>query len=105
MNTHEKYKTVDHHHFDFSYRTTDDKFEYPESGLMLVGGTDGRWFIQQEFGDQYSQIPGIVKSGEDLDTEPTFYPNVDDAARAAFVFIKQVYPGTPDERLTEFLES
>lgn len=105
MNTHEKYSTVDHHHFDFSYRTADGQFEYPGSGLLLVECADGRWFIQQEFGDEYSQFSGIVKSGEDLDTEPTFYPNVDDTARAAFAFIKQVYPGTPDERLTEFLES
>ena len=105
MNTHEKYNTVDHHHFDFSYRTEAGQFDYPSSGLMLVGCADGRWFVQQEFGDEYSEFPGVVKSGEDLDTEPAFYPSVDDAARAAFVFIKQAYPGTPDERLTEFLES
>ncbi len=105
MNSHEKYKTVDHHHFDFNYRSDGDKFDYPNSGLVLVECADGRWFVQQEFGDQYSQFPGILKSGEDVDTEPTFYSNVDDAARAAFAIIKQVYPGTPDERLTEFLES
>lgn len=105
MNTHEKFNTVDHHHFDFSYRTAADQFDYPDSALMLVECADGRWFVQQEFGEKYSQFPGVVQSGDDLDTAPTFYSNVEEAARAAFAFIKQVYPGTPDERLTEFLES
>ena len=62
MNTHEKYSTVGHHHFDFSYRTAVGQYVYPDSGLMLVECSNGRWFIQQEFGDEYSQFPGIVKS-------------------------------------------
>ncbi|EDF2276385.1 hypothetical protein BZ763_23380 [Salmonella enterica subsp. enterica serovar Enteritidis] len=101
MNTHEKYMTVEHHHFDF----LDMENNYPESALMIVGCSDGRWFIQQEFGEEYSQFPGVVKSGSDLDTEPTFYNDVDSAAKAAFSYILQVYPSTPKNLLDEFVNS
>ena len=102
MNTHQKYSTIEHHHFDFTYRKGDG-FDYPNSGLMLVGCADGRWFIEQEHGDEYSRFPGVVKSGEDLETAPMFYPDVNAVAKAAFALIKHVYPTTPDERLEEFL--
>ncbi|HBK1307273.1 TPA: hypothetical protein HJZ19_004361 [Escherichia coli] len=101
MNTHEKYMTVDHHHFDF----LDKDSNYPESALMIVGCSDGRWFIQQEFGEEYSRFPGIVKSGSDLETEPTFYADADSAAKAAFSYIIQIYPTTPKSLLDDFLDS
>ena len=104
MNTHQKYHTISHHHFDFMYARENGEFDYPHSALMLVECADGRWFIEQEFGEEYDRFPGVVKSGKDLETAPTFYLDVDKVARAAFALIKQVYPGTPDERLAEFLE-
>lgn len=101
MNTHEKYHTVSHHHFDF----LTPEGEYPESALMIVECEDGRWFIQQEFGDEYSPFPGIVKSGEDIDTVPTFYLDVDSAAAAAFGYIKQIHPLTEESLLSDFINS
>jgi hypothetical protein len=71
---------------------------------MVVECTNGKCFIEQEFGKEYSQFAGIVKSSKDRETEPTFYSSVDDAARAAFGFIKKVYPSTPKARLVQFLE-
>lgn len=103
MDLHYKYATKNHHHFDFTYRA-DDGFEYPDSGLMLVQCGDDRWIIVQEFGDEYGRFPGVVKSREDWETEPTFYTDIDAAARSAFALIKQIYPSTPDERLSEFFE-
>ncbi len=105
MNTHQKYNTVNHHHFGFMYERPDGTSNWPGSELMLVECVDGRWFIEQEAGDEYNQFPGVVKSGQDLDTEPTFYPDVDSCARAAFALIKQVYPGTSDDNLARFLDS
>lgn len=104
MNTHQKYQTIGHCHFDFTYRKN-DSWEYPESGLLLIECGDGRWFIEQDFGDEYDRFAGVVKSSDDVLTEPTFYANVEDVARAAFALIKQVYPTTPDVRLTDFLTS
>lgn len=103
MNTHQKYRTINHHHFDFTYRRG-DTFDYTMSGLALVQCEDGRWFVEQEFGDEYSQFAGVVKSGEDVETGPVFYPNVDAAAKAAFALIKQIYPTTDDQRLQDFLK-
>lgn len=102
MNTHRKYNTVSHHHFDFTFMTPEGGFDYPDSGLMLVECDDGRWFIEQEFGQEYSQFPGVVKSREDLETEPTFYKDLETVAQAAFSLIKLVYPTTPDTHFTEF---
>jgi hypothetical protein len=103
MNTHQKYQTINHHHFDFRY-PTGGILEYPESALMLVQCADGRWYVQQEFGAQYSGFEGVVRSDEDVESVPTFYVHVEDAAKAAFALIKQVYPTTPDECLLEFLD-
>jgi len=102
MNTHRKYNTVGHIHFDFCYQVGDDS-RYPGSALRLVECADGRWYLEQEFGTEYEVFPGVVKSSTDLDTLPTFFPDVDTAARAAFAFILQVYPGTSTRHLEEFL--
>lgn len=103
MDTHTKYQTRKHHHFDWLY-SKGDKLEYPNSALMLVQTGDGRWFLEQEFGTEYSQFEGVVKSGEDLETMPAFYPDVESAARAAFALMKTVYPaGYEDKSLEEFL--
>jgi len=103
VNTHTFYRTVGHHHFDFTYDDGNGGFAYPESSLMLVKCEDGRWFIQQEIGFEYSQFEGVVKHRTDLETMPTFYPNVEEAAKAAFRMIQQVYPTTPNGHLTDFL--
>ena len=103
MNTHQKYKTINHIHFVFSYDLPDNEFEYPDAELMLVECADGRWFIEQSTGEKYNPFPGITHSSEDLETQPTFYPNVATAAQAAFALTKQVYPTTPDRYLHDFL--
>ena len=36
MNTHHKYKTINHIHFVFNYTLPDNKSEYPDAELMLV---------------------------------------------------------------------
>ena len=102
MNTHRKYNTVGHIHFDFCYQV-DGRPEYPHSALALIECADGRWFLEQEFGEEYDAFAGVVKSSEDLETLPTFYPDVDTAARAAFALILKVYPSTPAVHLERFL--
>lgn len=103
MNTHIKYRTKAHHHLDWLYRK-DGKLEYPDSALMLVQAGDDRWLIEQEFGHEYDQFQGVVKSDNDLDTVPEFYPDVESAARAAFALMKQVHPGGyEDKDLEDFL--
>jgi len=103
MNTHHKYKTINHIHFVFNYTLPDNKSEYPDAELMLVECADGRWFIEQSTGEKYDQFPGITHSSEDVETQPTFYSDVTTAAQAAFALTKQVYPTTPDSHLHEFL--
>lgn len=103
MNTHQKYKTINHIHFVFNYKVLDKEYEYPDAELMLVECGDGRWFIEQSSGEKYNQFPSITHSSEDVETQPTFYPDVATAARAAFALTKQVYPTTPDEFLHDFL--
>ena len=102
MNTHQKYQTINHIHFDFGY-VDGNSWGYPQSELLLVECADGHWFVEQASGDEYSRFPGVVKSAYDLETMPTFYPDVDSAAKAAFALIKQVYPTTPDKHLADFL--
>lgn len=104
MITHQKFKTIKHHHLDWVY-DKDGKLEYPDSALMLVQAGDGQWFLEQEFGDEFSQFPGVLKSSGDIYTVPTFFPDVESAARAAFALMKQVHPHAYDDRdLDEFLE-
>jgi hypothetical protein len=103
VNAHQKYATKSHHHFDWRYRRAGE-FVYPDSGLMLAQVGDGRWIIQQEFGNEFSRFPGVLKSGDDLETEPQFYPTVQDAAKAAFRLMVEVYPGGYEQAdLDEFL--
>ena len=102
MNTHQKFQTKAHHHLDWTY-DQDGQWHYPDSGLMLVQAGDGRWMIEQEFGEEYGGFHGVLKSGDDLDTEPTFYLKVEEAAQAAFAMMKQVYPAYRDEQLQDFL--
>ena len=72
---------------------------------MLVECGDGRWVLQQEFGNEYSRFTGVLNSGEDVVTEPTFYLDVESAARAAFAPMKQAYPGGYDDpKYAEWLE-
>lgn len=104
MNTHHRFETVKHHHFDWRY-AKDGNLVYPESALMLVQTNDGQWFLQQEFGDEFSQFMGVIKSAEDMSTEPTFFPDLTSAARAAFDLMKRVYPnGYEDKDLEDFLQ-
>lgn len=104
MNTHQKFKTIKHHHFDWMY-AKDGKLVYPDSALMLVQAGDGQWVLEQEFGDEFSQFAGVLKSAEDMDTVPTFFPDVESAARAAFALMRRVHPlGYEDRDLEEFLE-
>lgn len=101
--THQKFKTVGHHHFDFSYKKSGE-IKTPNSTLMIVQTADNRWFIEQEFGTEYSTTPGIIKNRHDLDTEPVFYTDVNEAAKAAFALTKKFYPDVPESLLNEFLE-
>jgi hypothetical protein len=104
VNTHIKYQTKAHHHLDWSYKKGDGQWEYPDSALMLVQAGDDRWFLEQEFGNEYGTFEGVLKSPSDLDTVPVFYADVEQAARAAFAMMKQVYPGGfEDKDLEEFL--
>jgi hypothetical protein len=88
---------------DFTYPSADDPSDYPMSGLAIVECSDGRWFIEQDFGTEYSQFPGVVKSGSDLETLPEFYPEPTAAANAAFALIQQVYPTVSRQKLDDFL--
>ncbi len=105
MTTHERFQTISHHHLDFNYRDPDGTLNYPRSALMIVECSNGRWFVEQDFGTEYDRFPGILKSRRDLLTHPIFYADDEEAATAAFVLIKQAYPTTPDEFLLEFLRS
>ncbi|CZW01223.1 Uncharacterised protein [Enterobacter hormaechei] len=64
---------------------------------------DGRWIIVQEFGNDYSCFEGVLKNGDDLNTEPKFYSDLESVAVAAFGMMKQIYPQYQDSTLEEFL--
>lgn len=102
MNTHEKYATDEHHHFDWLYELGGE-WEYPSSGLLLARAGDGRWFIEQAFGREFDRFPGVLRSAEDLETGPTFYPDLAEAARAAFALMAEVYPSYRADQLERFL--
>ena len=103
MKAHQKYQTIGHHHFDWLC-LIDGVQTYPRSALKLVQAGDGRWFMEQEFGTEYSRFEGVLKSSDDMDTTPVFFPDVESVARAAFELMKQVYPGSFEEKdLEEFL--
>jgi hypothetical protein len=86
---------------DFAFKSSSDDHDYPSSALALVECSDGRWFIEQEFGDEYSQCDGVPKSRDDEVTEPNFYPNVAAAARAAVALIRQIYPTVSQKKMTD----
>lgn len=99
MNVHLKYDTIKHYHFDWLTPAGG----YPNSAVMLVGFRDGRWIIVQEFGNDYSCFEGVLKNGDDLNTEPKFYSDLESVAVAAFGMMKQIYPQYQDSTLEEFL--
>jgi len=99
MDVHQKYGTVEHYHFDWLTPTGD----YPNSAVMIVGCRDGRWIIVQEFGSDYGNFDGVLKNGDDLITQPTFYLDLKGAAVAAFGMMKKIHPKYEDSTLEEFL--
>lgn len=96
--SHIKYQTVNHYHIDFMTNNG-----YPNSALMIVECEDGRFFLEQEFGDEYSQFMGVLKTSYDIETKPVFYSDLKSAAEAAFKIIKIIYPDTPEHHLIDFL--
>ncbi len=84
MNVHLKYDTIKHYHFDWLTPAGD----YPNSAVMLVGFRDGRWIIVQEFGNDYSCFEGVLKNGDDLNTEPKFGND----SNLLIVFYVQIMP-------------
>ncbi|WP_321935362.1 hypothetical protein [Paraburkholderia sp. J8-2] len=102
MYTGSKYRTRMHYHLDWTYQEEGQR-HFPRSRLMVVQAGDGRWYIEQECGDEYSGFAGVVKSDVDLVTEPNFYADLETVARAAFALMKQVYPAYKEEALDRFL--
>ncbi|MCW4751865.1 hypothetical protein M7802_24275, partial [Enterobacter hormaechei subsp. xiangfangensis] len=88
MNVHLKYDTIKHYHFDWLTPAGD----YPNSAVMLVGFRDGRWIIVQEFGNDYSCFEGVLKNGDDLNTEPKFYSDLGNDSNLLIVFYVQIMP-------------
>jgi hypothetical protein len=104
MNLHQKYQTKNHHHLDWLISDRSGELVYPASALMLAEAGDGRWFIQQEFGDEYDRIPGIAKDAEDIDAELVFYAGVEECVWAAFDLMKKVHPhGISEDSVHDFL--
>jgi hypothetical protein len=98
MSTHVKYNTKDHIHLDFTFQSDADPHDYPSSALCLVECSDGRWFVEQEYGTEYSGFEGIPVSSEDVDTVPHFYSDMRSAAHAAFEHIQRIYPTVNRQR-------
>ena len=100
VDTHQMFKTINHEHLDsLIYFVIGD---YPKSGLVLVECKDGRWFIEQEYGNEFDAISGISKPTSECYIEPNFYSNREEALTKATKLMKSLYPILTDEEISEY---
>ncbi|MFT4060674.1 MAG: hypothetical protein QM652_14160 [Legionella sp.] len=78
--------------------------EYPNSGLVLVACSDGRWFIEVDYGHDFDSLLGISKPKCIPYVEPSFYSSRSDALECALTLINKVYPGLDKTKISEYLE-
>lgn len=100
-NVHEKYNTKDHTHLDALHSGSN----YPDSGLMAVQISDGRWLLQVDFGVRFVGVPSVLVSDSDIYTEPTLYDNEDKAIRAGFDIMRKEYPELSPDFMNDYLSS
>lgn len=99
-NSHIKYSTISHEHLDDLVNWATD--EYPSSGLMLVECSDGRWFIEIDYGHDYDSFSGISKPKCVPTKEPIFYSSKEKALCVAIDLIKQIHKNISDQKISEY---
>ena len=102
VSTHLMYDTINHEHLDSLVDWALGKF--PSSGLMLVERSDGRWFVEVDFGHEFDAIDGVSKPKVTPYVEPRFFDREVDAREFAFACIKQVYPALVDRDISEYFK-
>lgn len=94
VNTHELYGTVGHRHLDgLAHWATG---EYPGSALSLIECSDGRWFVEVDFGGAFDRIDGVSRPAVEPWREPAFFASEHGAREFAVRCIKAVHPGLAD---------
>jgi hypothetical protein len=88
--THALLKTVACEHLDvLVYWATG---EFPDSGLLLAQCTDGRWFIEVEYGQAFDGTAGLSFPFVLPYVFPTFFSTEDDARHWALQCLYPLYP-------------
>lgn len=102
INTHIKYNTIGHEHLDdlVSWVTG----EYPDSGLILVECSNGRWFVEVDYGHDFDSLLGISNPKCITYVEPSFYSSRSDALEFALALINKVYPDLDKTKISEYFE-
>lgn len=101
-NTHLKYKTESHEHLNAL--VTWALGEYPNSGLLLIGCEDGRFFIELEHGEDYNDIDEISKPFVVPYIEPKFFNIESEALDFAIMIIKKIHPSLKDFDLKKYYD-
>lgn len=78
--------------------------EYPDSGLILVECSDGRWFIEIDYGPDYDSFLGISKPKCTPYLEPIFYSSRKEALAIAIDLIKKVHKNINEERISGYFD-
>ncbi|MGL1337428.1 hypothetical protein ACSTJQ_12665 [Vibrio parahaemolyticus] len=86
VNTHQLYDTNYHDHLDSMVMWATGI--YPDSGLMVVGTSDHRWFVEVDFGTDFDNCDGISRPHIAPYQEPTFFKSECEARNFAIEQIR-----------------
>lgn len=86
VNTHQLYDTNYHDHLDSMVMWATGI--YPDSGLMVVGTSDHRWFVEVDFGTDFDNCDGISRPHITPYQEPSFFKSECEARNFAIEQIR-----------------
>jgi hypothetical protein len=85
-NSHEAFDTVTHAHV-CCYDPVDG---HDTCDIMIVGMSDGRWYVEDNWGDYPKGIEGVWNPFNPSDAGPGFYPNKEAAMKHAISVVAKV---------------
>lgn len=88
VNTHQIYDTNYHEHLDSMVMWATGI--YPDSGLMVIGTADKRWFVEVDFGTDFDYCNGISRPHVAPYQEPQFFKSENEARDFAISQIRAI---------------
>lgn len=90
-NGHAAFNTVCHHHVS-SYFPADG---HESCDIMVVGCSDGRWYVEDNWGGDANGVEGVWNPFDSSDSGPVFFSSREDAIKYAVAVVASV-AGVPE---------